>query len=127
MESTVETVPDTEPQPEIEPDPDPELEVVNMIICCVHSFLDYCCISGSRFVYRTHSLLERNIYSVSDVFGMPRIRDIHKTQRVSCKNCGVNCSLCCNIYFGLVSRHAYVTYPLPSNSCAGREGGFSMG
>jgi len=32
MESTVETVPDTEPQPEIEPDPDPELEVVNMII-----------------------------------------------------------------------------------------------
>lgn len=39
MESTVETVPDTEPQPEIEPDPDPELEVVNMIIICsVYSF-----------------------------------------------------------------------------------------
>ena len=53
MESTVETVPDTEPQPEIEPDPDPELEVVNMsIICCVHSFLDSCCISGRSFIYR---------------------------------------------------------------------------
>lgn len=35
MESTLETVPDTEPQPEIEPDPDPELEVVGMNI---HSF-----------------------------------------------------------------------------------------
>lgn len=41
MESTVETVPDTEPQPEIEPDPDPELEVVGMsIICCIHVFVD---------------------------------------------------------------------------------------
>lgn len=57
---------------------------------------------------------------------MPAIRDIHKTQRVSCKNCGVSCSSCCNIYFGLASRHAYVTYSLPSNSCAGGEGGFSV-